>query len=208
MSLPMLNLKITIHISQHKSRELIMKKLITASIVAVPLLTIGITTNALADKKTVKKDTIQKTASDILAKNPSLDKAALTYALKGYVYAKSQGKISNPNYLTVVNFNKPDTAKRLNVIDLRTDKVVLSAHVAQGKGSGEGAMATHFSNTANSDATSLGTYVTGAIYHGKHGRSEHVIGIEKGINSNAKSRNIDIHKGLFISLCKSRQSEL
>jgi len=55
LSLPMLNLKITIHISQHKSRELNMKKLITASIVAVPLLTIGITTNALADKKAVKK---------------------------------------------------------------------------------------------------------------------------------------------------------
>ena len=182
-----------------------MKKNIITSTIAIPFITMGIASCASAQPTItaaatpVTQGNLSATAAKILAKNPGLDKNAVTYALKGYLFAEKQGKVKNPNYLTIINFNKPDTAYRLQVINLNSDEVVFSGHVAQGKGSGGGLMATHFSNAPNSEATSLGTYVTGDVYYGHHGRSEHVIGLEPGINSNAVERAIEIHPAAYVT---------
>ena len=48
-----------------------------------------------------------------------LSKDAFDYALKGYNYLLSQGKITNDEILSIVDFSLPSSTKRLFVIDLK-----------------------------------------------------------------------------------------
>lgn len=54
-------------------------------------------------------------------------------------------------------------------------------------------MAQKFSNINSSFMSSLGFYVTGETYEGKHGYSLRLDGVEKGFNDNARERAIVIH---------------
>ena len=54
-------------------------------------------------------------------------------------------------------------------------------------------MATSFSDTPNSNQSSLGFYVTAETYYGKNGLSLFIDGQEKGFNSNARERYVVIH---------------
>ena len=136
--------------------------------------------------------------ADILANAPHLDPEALKYAIDGYHWALAQGTVENPNILTVIDFNLPSNKKRLWVIDLRSDKVLMNAYAAHGKGSGT-TYAQDFSNQPNSHATSLGVYKTLSTYYGHHGKSLRLQGLEKGINSNAYKRNIVVHSAKYVS---------
>jgi hypothetical protein len=60
-------------------------------------------------------------------------------------------------------------------------------------------MANQFSNRYASFQSSLGFYITGGIYKGKHGASLILEGIEKGINDQAKDRAIVIHGADYVS---------
>jgi hypothetical protein len=120
-------------------------------------------------------------------------------ALNAYAWAKSHGEVHNNNVLTVIDYTLPSTEKRLWVLDLKSDKVLSHALVAHGHNSGY-IYADHFSNAANSHETSLGVYTTGQnYYYGKHGRSLKVHGLEKGVNSNAYARAIEIHPAAYVS---------
>src|SRR5262245_61630042 len=63
------------------------------------------------------------------------------------------GSVSNPETLTVIDYSKPSTEKRLFVYDLRSKALLYAEVVAHGQGSGEN-MTTRFSNEPNSHATS------------------------------------------------------
>src|SRR4029077_20633360 len=67
-------------------------------------------------------------------------------------------QIKNKDYITIIDFDQPSTAKRMHVIDLKTGAVedLLVAHVKQ---SGEN-YATTFSNESGSNMSSLGIYLT------------------------------------------------
>ena len=133
------------------------------------------------------------------AQQSGLPHQVLTDALHSYDWAKTHGTVENPNVLTVVDYSMPSTAKRMWVLDLKTDTVLLNTLVAQGKNTGLN-YATHFSNDPSSHETSLGVYTTGmSPYFGKHGRSLKVYGLEKGINNNAYSRAIEIHGAAYVS---------
>lgn len=130
--------------------------------------------------------------------NPQgLSPKLLQMGLNAYQYAKAKTAITKP-YLTIVDLNTPSKDKRMWVIDLNTHEVVAKTLVANGKCSGryEG---TTFSNKPGSDQSSLGVYVTGNLYDGKHGQSMRVIGLEKGINSNAYNRAIVMHPAPYVS---------
>ena len=116
----------------------------------------------------------------------------LQQALKAYNWAKAKGAVKNTHYLTLIDFSLPSTAKRLWVIDLNTNQIVFNGVVSQGKNTGLN-YATQFSNQPGSDESSLGVYVTGDLFQGKHGTSLSVQGLEKGINNNANSRAIEFH---------------
>ena len=102
----------------------------------------------------------------------------------------------NRDILTLIDFSKPSTEKRLYVLDLRQRKLLFSSHVAHGRNSGEN-YATSFSNVNGSYQSSLGFYVTGNTYQGKNGYSLILEGLEKGINDRARERAIVIHGAAY-----------
>ena len=126
---------------------------------------------------------------------PSL--ASFESALKGFYALQEQGKLS-ANILTLVDFSLPSSVKRLWVIDLDANKVVINSLVAHGKNSG-GNIATRFSNVSQSFKSSLGLFVTAEVYRGKHGTSLKLDGQEKGRNDNARNRAVVVHGADYVS---------
>ncbi|GGK80297.1 murein L,D-transpeptidase catalytic domain family protein [Rufibacter glacialis] len=133
-----------------------------------------------------------------------LRKAGLSYevfskAATGFYNLKEQKKLKSPrNLLTVVDFGKPSKEKRLWIIDLDKKKVLYHSLVAHGMGSGN-EKAVKFSNIVNSHMSSLGFYVTENTYHGKHGLSLKLNGLDKGFNTKAKERAVVIHGADYVS---------
>ncbi len=118
-------------------------------------------------------------------------------ALQGFNKLKAQGVVSR-NILTLIDFSLSSNIKRLWVIDLDTDTVLIHSLVAHGRNTGE-EFANSFSNAAESYKSSLGFYVTGEVYNGKHGKSLRLDGLEKGINDNARNRAVVVHGADYVS---------
>jgi L,D-transpeptidase catalytic domain len=118
---------------------------------------------------------------------PSL--VAMNLALQGYRAIKND--LENP-LLTVIDFTRPSTQKRLWIIDVEKQQILLQTVVAHGKNSGL-LMAEQFSNRPESHQSSLGFFKTAETYQGKHGASLRLDGLEKGINDLARTRAIVIH---------------
>lgn len=136
--------------------------------------------------------------STIDANNLTLPKFdSFLAAFQGYEILKLQGKITN-EILTIVDFSLSSTVERMWVIDMKTQKVILKSLVAHGRNSGT-EFATKFSNANESFQSSLGFYVTGEEYQGKHGTSLRLDGMEAGINDNARSRAVVIHGADYVS---------
>lgn len=127
-----------------------------------------------------------------------LSKQAFDYALEGYNYLLSAGKLNNDNILSVVDFSLPSSKKRLFVIDMANGKLLYNTYVAHGRNSGK-EYANEFSNRPESFKSSLGFYITKGTYTGKHGYSLQLEGEEKGINDNALSRAIVIHSASYVN---------
>ena len=89
-------------------------------------------------------------------------------------------------------------SKRLWVIDLKNNTILYNSLVAHGKNTGE-EFANSFSNASESNKSSLGFYVTGEIYQGKHGMSLRLDGLEKGVNDNARARGVVMHAADYVS---------
>jgi len=119
-------------------------------------------------------------------------------ALSGYYWALKQGRVSKKDYLTIVNFSLPSKEKRLWVIHLPNQHVVMKTFVANGKNSGF-LKGTRFSNTPGSLESSLGIYVTGSTYYGSKGLSMHVYGLQTGVNNNAYRRLIEFHGAPYVN---------
>ena len=120
-------------------------------------------------------------------------------ALTGYLNLKQAGRLSeNQQRLTVVDFDLPSTEKRLWVLDLAEHKVLFHTLVAHGHNSGENE-ASSFSNTDQSNMSSLGFYVTGHEYEGKHGHSLRLQGLDEGFNTNALARSVVMHGADYVS---------
>ncbi|UUV21457.1 murein L,D-transpeptidase catalytic domain family protein [Paenimyroides aestuarii] len=116
---------------------------------------------------------------------------SFTAAFKGYYKLKEQGKIKK-EILTILDFTKSSTERRMWVIDMKNHEILYQTVVSHGRNSGK-EYATDFSNTPESYKSSLGFYATAETYMGKHGLSLRLDGLEAGINSNARARDIVIH---------------
>jgi len=128
-----------------------------------------------------------------------LNPAVFEKALTGFYNLKNSGKISaEKQILTIADFDQNSTRKRMWIIDLEKDSLLLNTWVAHGERSGDD-MATHFSNVNDSKESSLGFYVTGEVYYGKHGRSLKLDGMDKGYNENARMRSIVVHGAPYVS---------
>lgn len=127
-----------------------------------------------------------------------LSENAFQYAIKGYEYLLSKGKIANDHIISIVDFTRPSSQKRLFIIDLSNYKILFNTYVAHGQGSGA-EMATRFSNTPESLQSSLGFYKTSGTYMGKNGFSMKLEGLENGINDMAYERAIVMHGAPYVS---------
>jgi hypothetical protein len=122
---------------------------------------------------------------------------SFTQALKGYSKLKEKGLIKK-DILTLIDFSLSSNVKRLWVIDLASKTILFQSLVAHGRNTGQ-EFADNFSNAANSLKSSLGLYTTGEVYHGKHGLSLRLDGLEKGINDNARNRGVVMHAADYVS---------
>jgi len=125
-----------------------------------------------------------------------VDYKAFKQAITGY--NKLNGKSNH--IITLIDFTKPSTKERLYVFDIKQKKMLHSSHVSHGRNSGE-KYATSFSNKKGSYKSSLGFFMTENTYHGKHGYSLILSGLEKGINDKAKERAIVIHSAAYANPC-------
>ena len=140
--------------------------------------------------------------NDIIVLFKELHSVDLSYkayknALIGY-NAYTKDSVITSSTIAIIDFDLPSTKKRLFIIDIDKNKVIYSSLVAHGVNSGEN-YASKFSNINGSHQSSLGFFNTQNTYIGKHGVSLKLNGLEKGINNNANTRNIVIHKADYVS---------
>lgn len=131
------------------------------------------------------------------AQAAGLDVDLLVRAMEARQHVLDSGKTAS-SLLTVIDFSKPSREPRLWVIDLEADSVLARELVAHGNKSG-GDLATSFSNRVGSNQSSLGTYLTGATYMGKHGLSLRLHGLDAGLNDAAYQRAVVVHGAAYVS---------
>lgn len=134
-----------------------------------------------------------------------LSKKAFDYAYQGYQRLLDKKIVTSDTYLTICDFSQSSRKKRLYLIDMENNEVVMNTYVAHGRNSGTD-FATKFSNKPESLQSSLGFYVTQQTYYGEHGLSLKIRGLEKGINDKAFARAIVIHGADYIGEERSRSS--
>jgi len=126
-----------------------------------------------------------------------LKREAFKYAYTGYKKLEEEGKINKEGIITICDFSQSSKRKRLYLIDLNECKLLLNTYVAHGKNSG-GEYAKRFSNRPESLQSSLGFYRTKKTYHGGHGLTLTLSGLEPGFNDKAERRKIVLHGSEYI----------
>ena len=128
-----------------------------------------------------------------------LNMSVFEKAVTGYYNLKNAGKLSSmKSIISIADMDQPSTHKRLWIIDLDKKELLLNTWVAHGQNTGDD-KATRFSNVDDSYQSSLGFYVTGEVYTGKHGRSLKLDGMDNGYNDNARKRSIVVHGAEYVS---------
>ena len=128
----------------------------------------------------------------------TIDPHVFDLALGAARCAARSGAIADPSTLTVIDYSKPSTEKRLWVFDLRTRELLYEELVAHGQGSGDN-VANVFSNEPDTHASSLGLFVTEDTYVGKNGYSLRLNGLDEGFNHRARERAIVMHGAPYVS---------
>jgi hypothetical protein len=136
--------------------------------------------------------------SYLVKQAPGLRSNVLRLAIDAADCATNRGLVRRHGLLTVIDYSLPSSQPRLFVFDLVAHKLLYRELVAHGKNSG-GDLASFFSNSSGSLATSLGLYVTEDTYMGHNGYSLRLRGLEEGINDMASSRAIVMHGASYVS---------
>lgn len=153
-------------------------------------------TAALPVAVPVHAPVVQDPNQQLLAKlqqlAPTADPGVLALAVEARACAVASGEASPEARLTVIDYSRPSTDRRLWVFDVAQSRLLFNEHVSHGQGSG-GNYATRFSNVEGSFATSLGLYRTAETYIGSNGYSMRMDGLDPGFNDNARMRAIVMH---------------
>ncbi len=119
-------------------------------------------------------------------------------AYVGFLNMKREAVISDKDLLTIIDFSLPSNVKRFWVLDMKHGKILYHSLVAHGRNTGN-INAKNFSNVPESHMSSLGFYVTGETYHGKHNLSLRLDGVDEDYNSAARERAIVMHGASYVS---------
>jgi hypothetical protein len=131
------------------------------------------------------------------AKAAGLRPAVLEAALRAQARALGHGVGGRP-ILTVIDYTLPSRERRLWVLDLATSRVLARELVAHGRATGDD-LARSFSNRPGSLQSSLGAFLTGSVYRGRHGLSLRLRGLDPGVNDRAEARAIVMHGAPYVS---------
>jgi hypothetical protein len=148
----------------------------------------------------------------VIALGPSVVRAAtiddglpraelLDRALAAYHRLEDAGMLHR-KLLTVIDYSLPSWNRRLWVLDPLQLRVLFHEFVSHGRGSAtdeDPDWAVRFGNESASLRSSLGTFVTGNTYTGKHGESLELIGLDPGVNDKARERRIVMHPADYVS---------
>ena len=151
----------------------------------------------LPDEKLIKNIDALYQAMDFSGQEPPAYDV-FRHGLLGYFYLQQSHKLSEKGILTLIDFRKSANSKRLWVLDIIKKKLLYLALTAHGQNTGE-VFASKFSNKHNSHQSSLGFYITGNTYVGKHGISLKLLGVKSGINDQAEARAIVMHGADYVS---------
>lgn len=113
--------------------------------------------------------------------------------------ARFADDVALERYVAIIDYRRPSNERRLFLVDFEamTAEALLVAHGAGSDPDHDG-VADRFSNTPRSRMSSLGAFVTGDIYTGRHGLSLRLRGLEAS-NDNAEARAIVIHGADYVS---------
>ena len=118
---------------------------------------------------------------------------------------RQHSSILHRDLIGIVDFAQPSREQRLQIVDVANGRVAASFLVAHGKGSdpANSGWATRFSNRPGSNASCEGSFLTGDVYYGKHGRSRRLEGLDPD-NSLALERGIVIHGAAYVDEALAR----
>jgi hypothetical protein len=138
-----------------------------------------------------------------LYKAIGLDKIGMNYdvfryGMIGFYSLQQDGKLNDSNLVSFIDFTKPSTEKRFYTVDLNSRTVKFHSLVSHGRNTGEN-IAKSFSNTPNSNQSSLGFYITGETYVGSKGYSMRLDGMDGEYNSNMRNRAVVMHDAEYVS---------
>jgi hypothetical protein len=133
----------------------------------------------------------------IALKEAGLTRQAFDYAYRGYAYLIHHHVLGRTDVLSICDFSQSSRNKRLYVVDMSQQKLLMTTYVAHGRKSG-GEYAHTFSNSNRSHKSSLGFYITDQTYWGDHGLSLKIRGLEKGFNDRAARRSIVVHGSRYV----------
>jgi hypothetical protein len=128
----------------------------------------------------------------------TLDARVFALAYGAASCAIRSGAVSRADTLTVIDYSKPSTEKRLWVFDLRSRQLLYTELVAHGQESGQN-LATRFSNEPETHRSSIGLFATQDAYVGKNGYSLRLKGLDAGFNDRALERAIVMHGAPYVS---------
>jgi hypothetical protein len=137
-------------------------------------------------------------ASAAAVTGSSVDHDVVEMAFNAASCAVQSGTVARPRTLTVIDYSKPSTARRLWVFDATTHQLLYEELVAHGQGTGDN-LAAMFSNQPETHRSSVGLFVTGEAYTGKNGYSLRLDGLEPGFNDNARARAIVVHGAPYVN---------
>ena len=145
------------------------------------------------DLKTVVEADASVSLYQAMGLRGMVSQEAFRQAVAGYKKIKDRKR----DVLTLIDFSKPSTEKRLFVFDMKKQKLpVCIGCFSRKEQSGEN-YATSFSNEYGSYKSSLGFYLTGTTYQGRNGYSLILDGLEKGVNDKARERAIVMHGAAY-----------
>jgi len=127
-----------------------------------------------------------------------LDKSLFEQSLIGYRNLVNSDLVRKKSLITIIDYTRPSSEKRLYVIDLYSGELLFNSLVAHGKNTGV-EYAISFSNEVGSLKSSIGFFVTMDTYDGENGYSLKLKGLEEDINDNAEERYIVIHGAEYVS---------
>jgi hypothetical protein len=128
----------------------------------------------------------------------SLDPRLLRLAQNAASCAGHMTAVGKPRLLTIIDYSRPSTTRRLWVVDREREAVIYEELVAHGRDTGDN-LAQRFSNEPGSHQSSLGLFLTADTYFGRNGYSLRLKGLEPGVNDRALERAIVMHGAPYVA---------